>query len=1022
MNESILNALMQLFAIIVDEQRVGFEMAARDVVANYLQKQFSKEWIERYLQDFDRYLEASHCDEDGQVCFINKHPQVEHVCSKLVEEVEQEQKVWIMLQLLEFIDDTEFTGPKEIDLVKTVAKSFKIPKDEFEDSRQFILGDEFTIPYNDRLLLIDNKENFVHEVVKHIYSEKLRGRIFIQHLESTNTFLMKYFGEYNLFLNGHNVKLDRAYILSYGSVVRSHRIDPIYYSQISSIFIEKKNLADIVFKAKNIEYKFPGSNNGLHPVSFQLNSGQLVGVMGGSGTGKSTLLNVLNGNLSLKQGNIYINGYDLHKERERLEGVIGYVPQDDLLVEELTVYENLYYNARLCFDDISKERIDEIIDKTIEDFDLVEARDLKVGDPINKVLSGGQRKRLNIALELMREPSILFVDEPTSGLSSMDSEKVMLLLKRQVLKGKLVVCNIHQPSSDIFKLLDKLVMMDQGGKVIYLGNPIDAVVYFKTQSHYVKADESECLACGNVNSEQILRIVEARMMNEYGKQIRKRKRSSDEWYEMYQENIEKKAKVRTPKKKKLIPQNDFSIPKKLDQLKIYLSRDIKAKLSNRQYMLITLLEAPLLAVILGYFTKFVSGTEDNSMSYVFAHNENVPSFIFMAVVVALFLGLIISAEEILHDRRMMKRESFLNLSRWSYLNSKVVILLIISAIQSFLFVISANLILEIKGLTWEYWLVLYTASACANLIGLNLSAGLNTVVAVYVSIPFVLVPQLLFSGVIVNFNKLHPTISTQRYVPIVGDLMTSRWAYEALIVEQFKNNEFEKQFFDFEQRMSEASFRSSFLVPKLQETYKRWLKENKQADYLLLRNEFQKLGNIYEKPDSLRIDRITLTNKSEGFKLWLEAIRQNGWKEYNIESDKRDATYDSLVNKFGGKKELFAYKQKHHNEAVEQIVLNRREINKMVKFENELIQMKDPVFQTPIYRNGRAQLFSSQKRVGDYLIDTFWFNVLIIWLTSALFYVSLYFDVLRKFITMIEIFWVWILPEGDFRIRRKRQS
>ena len=102
------------------------------------------------------------------------------------------------------------------------------------------------------------------------------------------------------------------------------------------------------------------------------------------GTGKSTLLNVLNGNLSLKQGNIYINGYDLHKEKDRLEGVIGYVPQDDLLVEELTVYENLYFNAKLCFDDISEERIQEIIDKTIEDFDLVEARDLKVGDPINK--------------------------------------------------------------------------------------------------------------------------------------------------------------------------------------------------------------------------------------------------------------------------------------------------------------------------------------------------------------------------------------------------------------------------------------------------------------------------------------------------------------------------------------------------------------------------------------------------------------------------------------------------------------
>lgn len=1022
MNESLLKALMRLFAIIVDEQKLGFETAARDVVEVWLQKQFSKEWTEKYLQDFERYLRDSHCDETGEVCSVNKHPQVKDVCEKLVEEVEQEQKVWIMLQLLEFIDETEYTGHDELDLVKTVSKTFNIPKKEFELGRQFLIGDELSIPFNEHLLLIDNNKEWLHEVVKHIQSEKLRGRIFVLHLESTNTFLMKYFGEYNLFLNGHNIKVDRAYILSYGSVIRSHRIDPIYYSQISSIFIEKKNLSDLQFIAKNIEFKFPGSNNGIHPVSLEMNSGQLVGVMGGSGTGKSTLLNVLNGNLSLRQGNIYINGYDLHLDKDKLEGVIGYVPQDDLLVEELTVYENLYFNAKLCFDGTSDEKIEEIIDKTIEDFDLVEARDLKVGDPINKVLSGGQRKRLNIALELMREPSVLFVDEPTSGLSSMDSEKVMLLLKRQVLKGKLVICNIHQPSSDIFKLLDKLIMMDQGGKVIYFGNPIDAVVYFKTQSHYVKADESECLTCGNVNSEQILRIVEARMMNEYGKQIRKRKRSSDDWYDLYKENIEKKNSVRKPGRKKLIPKNFFSIPKRWEQLKIYLSRDFKAKLSNRQYMLITLLEAPLLAIILGYFTKYISGSESHHLDYVFAKNENIPSFIFMAVVVALFLGLIISAEEILHDRRMMKREKFLNLSRLSYLNSKVIILLIISAIQSFLFVILATYILEIKDLTWEYWLILYTASACANLIGLNLSAGLNSVVAVYVSIPFILVPQLLFSGVIVSFNKLHPAITTQKYVPIVGDLMTSRWAYEALVVEQFKNNQFEKQFFPYEKAMSESSFRSSFLIPAIQQSYKTWLKENNDKHYRVFKNELIKLSDIYTFPEELEISKQVLRDSSARVQTWLEHVKQAGWKEYKEQSMHRDQVYEEIIDELGDAQKIVEYKNTHHNEAIEQIVTNRREINKLIRYEDELIQLKDPVFQTPISQNGRAHLFASQKRLGNYLVDTFWFNVTIIWLTSIIFYFSLYFDVLRRFLLLIEILWVTILPEGDIRIRRKRQK
>ena len=101
--------------------------------------------------------------------------------------------------------------------------------------------------------------------------------------------------------------------------------------------------------------------------------------------------------------------------------------------------------------------------RVLMDIDLIGIKNLAVGDPINKYISGGQRKRLNIALELIREPSVLFADEPTSGLSSMDSEMVMLLLKEQTLKGRLVIVNIHQPSSDIYKLFDKLLIMDKGG-------------------------------------------------------------------------------------------------------------------------------------------------------------------------------------------------------------------------------------------------------------------------------------------------------------------------------------------------------------------------------------------------------------------------------------------------------------------------------------------------------------------------------------------------------------------------------
>ena len=135
---------------------------------------------------------------------------------------------------------------------------------------------------------------------------------------------------------------------------------------------------------------------------------------------------------------------------------------------------------------------------------------MAVGSPIRKTISGGQRKRLNIALELIREPAILYLDEPTSGLSSTDSEKVIMLLKEQTHRGRLVVVNIHQPSSEIYKLFDRLWLLDTGGYPIYDGNPIEAITYFKRIANYTDQDISVCGTCGNINPELILTIIDAK--------------------------------------------------------------------------------------------------------------------------------------------------------------------------------------------------------------------------------------------------------------------------------------------------------------------------------------------------------------------------------------------------------------------------------------------------------------------------------------------------------------------------------
>ena len=256
---------------------------------------------------------------------------------------------------------------------------------------------------------------------------------------------------------------------------------------------------------------------------MELISGQMIGVMGGSGTGKSTLLYLLTGKLKPKNGNIYINGYELNRNLDALTQVIGFVPQDDLLFEELTVYDNLYYNARLCISTASEEEIKSTVDKTLDNFGLREIGHLPVGNPLNKTISGGQRKRLNIALELMREPNLLFIDEPTSGLSSKDSEHVMDILKDLSLKGMIIAVNIHQPSSEIFKLFNKVLLLDVGGYPIYYGEPIESLEYFKKELFQVDEDQGECELCGNVNPEQLFDFVEAKTINEAGEFTKQRK-------------------------------------------------------------------------------------------------------------------------------------------------------------------------------------------------------------------------------------------------------------------------------------------------------------------------------------------------------------------------------------------------------------------------------------------------------------------------------------------------------------------
>ncbi|MCK4346152.1 MAG: ATP-binding cassette domain-containing protein, partial [Bacteroidales bacterium] len=528
MNESILNALLQLFAIIANVSKDGVSFKARNIVKSYLSQHLSAKLINKYLKLFGQYIQDHHPEifdkeTKGTEITISSSDKVPQIGEEINRNLLHREKYIVFLRLVEFINEDEVMTQKELDFIKTVADTFNIRESSHNNTRAFVLNPLSPDIEKDKILVIDDNPEPAIPDVKHISKNNLDGRIVVLRHATTNTYVFRYSGKSNLYLNGHNIFPGRIGLMEQGAMITGHKITPIYYSDISRKFHHSETAAKIYFTAENIEFRFSGSTKGIKKFNFAKESGNLIGIMGGSGVGKSTLLNILSGKLKPQNGRILINGIDIHKNKEKLEGMIGFVPQDDLLIEDLTVFQNLYFNARLCFNNFSEKVIIKRVNKVLIDLELDDIKHLKVGNPLKKIISGGQRKRLNIALELIREPLILFADEPTSGLSSMDSEKVMFLLKEQTIKGKLVIVNIHQPFSDIFKLFERIVILDKGGYTIFKGNPIDALIYFKSLSDYVNAEEGQCLYCGNVTSEEILQIVEAREVDEYGKLTKERK-------------------------------------------------------------------------------------------------------------------------------------------------------------------------------------------------------------------------------------------------------------------------------------------------------------------------------------------------------------------------------------------------------------------------------------------------------------------------------------------------------------------
>ncbi len=586
---------------------------------------------------------------------------------------------------------------------------------------------------------------------------------------------------------------------------------------------EEKNLVRTL-DTRDLLCRFPNGTVAIDGVSFTVERGEMVCVMGSSGCGKSTLLRALSGQFQPTQGEVLFNNLSLYANHESLRKYVTYIPQYDAFDEHLTIEENLNYAAAIRAPHLGRRERLRRIDGKLAELGLNERRASVVGSAAQKILSGGERKRLNIGLDMVGSADIYLFDEPTSGLSSKDSEHIMEII-RDMSHNKIVLVTIHQPTSRIFQMFHKAIVLDRGGKLVFFGTPLETLKYFaEAESQQAgSASAGGCDVCGTTRPEFIFDVLETPLRdlggdiileeNNRGQLIPARRFSPDYWRDKYDAyRLLKEVRQPAPPREAVPPPESLPDSKRSERLRageqfqqfgVLLRRAFLSKLRNRANLLTTILEAPLLALLTGMVLRY-----SESAVYDFASAFHIPTYLFLALVVAMFLGLTNSVDDIIHDRAVLMRERNLDVNLGFYVTAKVLTLGFFAVIQCALFALIGNALLSLRDGFWIVFAAMFLTAANGAAIGLVISALVAQSKTGILIIPVVLIPQIILSGALIKYEEMnrnldfihviqqwatrHPESAmpprSDLQVPLICEIMPTRWSYEALVYAQAKLN------------------------------------------------------------------------------------------------------------------------------------------------------------------------------------------------------------------------------------------
>ncbi len=707
-------------------------------------------------------------------------------------------------------------------------------------------------------------------------------------------------------------------------------------------------------EVRDLSLRFKTGDVALDGMSFAVTRGEMVCVMGASGSGKSTLLKTICGQGQPTNGSVLLNGQSLYNSLETLRGYVAYVPQDDAFDEHLTILENLDYAAAIRSPHLSaKDRLRRIDSKLIE-LGLSERRDSVVGSSVKKHLSGGERKRLNIGLDMISSADVYLFDEPTSGLSSKDSEHVIEII-RSLSHNKIVLVTIHTPTSKIFQMFNKAILLDKGGRLVFFGTPQETLQYFAMAEHEQQfgAELGGCPACGTTRPEFIFDVLETPLRdlsgdiiyeeNSKGQLVPARRYSPDYWRDKYEsfrliQEMRQISLKQEPPAVLPLPSEKKEGTRWRDEwvrVSTILKRAFVSKLRNRTNLWTTIFEAPVLAALIGFVLRYAENSK-----YDFASAFHIPTYLFLALVVAMFLGLTNSCDDIIRDRTILERERNLNVHLPYYVLSKFFTLSLFAVIQSVLFLLIGDAILEIRGMFWPYLWFMSTTAVSGVAGGLLISSLVNDAKTAANIVPLVLIPQIILGGALIKYDEMNRNLDflyvltrdraakaqqpaddrmkpKDVEVPFICQFIPMRWSYEAMVVAQAKLNPFTR--------------RQDILTEKIEELAKKKVLTAAESDRLDDLKEtlailsglvggnsgqvFQKLHEVDRVVGGARLDRAQFD--AGGDQVTAEQLFQNQkitdmltdaqMKQKDYTSEARNVFFGPEKNYFGQRFNVFVF-------------------------------------------------------------------------------------------------------------------